>query len=48
MESKSDKELQKITGINDAIFVHISGFVSFWKSKKSAIKATEISIKNLD
>ena len=46
--AKSDLELQKITGINDAIFVHISGFASFWKHKKSAIEATEISIKNMD
>ena len=45
---KTDKELQKITGIKDAIFVHVNGFVSFWKYKKSAIKATEISIKFLN
>ena len=44
--AKCDKELQKITGIKDAIFVHSSGFISFWRYKKSAIKATEMSIKN--
>ena len=43
---KSDKELQKITKIKDAIFVHTNGFVSFWKHKKAAIKATEISINS--
>ena len=42
--AKTDKELQKITGIKDAIFVHANGFISFWRHKKSAIKATEISI----
>ena len=45
---KTDKELQKISGIKDAIFVHSSGFISFWKNKKSAIKATEISIKYIN
>ena len=44
--AKSDEELQKVTGIKDAIFVHVSGFVSFFHYKKSAIKATEISINN--
>ena len=44
--AKSDKELQNITKIKDAIFVHVSGFVSFWHTKKSAIKATEISINS--
>ena len=44
--AKSDEELQKITGIKDAVFVHVSGFVSFWHFKKSAIKATEISINH--
>ena len=41
---KRKEELQKITGINDAEFVHASGFVSFWLLKDSAIKATEFSI----
>ena len=45
---KSGIELQKITGIKDAIFVHSNGFISFWKNKKSAIKATEISIKYIN
>ena len=45
--AKTDKELQKITGIKDAIFVHANGFISFWRHKKSAIKATEISINYL-
>ena len=45
--AKSDKELQIITGIKDAIFVHINGFVSFWRYKNSAIKATEISINSV-
>ena len=38
--------MKKITGINDAEFVHASGFVSFWLLKESAIKATELSINN--
>lgn len=42
--AKRDDELKKITGINDAEFVHASGFISFWLLKESAIKATEISI----
>ena len=44
--AKSDEELQKVTGIKDAIFVHVSGFVSFFHYKKSAIKVTIISINN--
>ena len=44
--AKRNDELKKITGINDAEFVHASGFVSFWLLKESAIKATEISINN--
>ena len=43
---KRSDELKKITGINDAEFVHASGFVSFWLLKESAIKATEFSINN--
>ena len=43
---KRSEELKKITGINDAEFVHVSGFVSFWLLKESAIKATEFSINN--
>ena len=42
--AKRDDELKKITGINDAEFMHASGFISFWLLKESAIKATEISI----
>ena len=38
------KEAKEITGMNDAEFVHVSGFVSFWLKKESAIKATEFSI----
>ena len=45
---KNGIELQKITGIKDAIFVHSNGFISFWKNKKTAIKATEISIKYIN
>ena len=41
---KRSDELKKITGMNDAEFVHVSGFVSFWLKKESAIKATEFSI----
>ena len=41
---KKGEELKKITEINDAEFVHTNGFVSFWLSKESAIKATEFSI----
>ena len=41
---KRNDELKKITGINDAEFVHASGFISIWLLKESAIKATEISI----
>ena len=44
--AKRDAELKKITGIDDAEFVHVSGFVSFWLLKESAIKATEISINH--
>ena len=44
--AKRDDELKKITGINDAEFVHVSGFISFFLLKESAIKATEISINN--
>jgi len=44
--AKSGEELQKITGIKDAEFVHVSGFISFWHFKESAIKATEISINS--
>lgn len=44
--AKREDELKKITGINDAEFVHVSGFISFWHLKHSAIKATEISINN--
>ncbi len=44
--AKRDDELKKITGIDDAEFVHVSGFISFWLLKDSAIKATEISINN--
>ena len=41
---KRNEELKKITEINDAVFVHANGFVSFWLLKESAIKATEFSI----
>ena len=44
--AKRDEELKKITGINDAEFVHVSGFLSVWLLKESAIKATEISINH--
>ena len=44
--AKRDEELQKITGIKDAEFVHVSGFISFFLLKDSAIKATEISINH--
>ena len=44
--AKREEELKKITGIDDAEFVHVSGFISFWLLKDSAIKATEISINN--
>jgi uncharacterized UPF0160 family protein len=44
--AKRDTELKKITGFDDAEFVHVSGFVSFWLLKESAIKATEISINH--
>ena len=46
--AKRDEELQKITGIKDAEFVHVSGFISFFHLKESAIKATEISINHKD
>ena len=42
--AKRGEELQKITGLSDAVFVHVSGFISFWLLKDSAIKATEYSI----
>jgi uncharacterized UPF0160 family protein len=41
---KRGDELKKLTGISDAEFVHVSGFISFFLFKESAIKATEISI----
>ena len=46
--AKRDEELKKITGINDAEFVHVSGFIAFFLLKDSAIKATEFSINHND
>lgn len=41
---RRDKELQEISGIKDAVFVHTTGFIGFFESKESAIKASELSI----
>lgn len=41
---KREEELRNVSGIEDAIFVHVNGFIGFFKSKESAIKVAEIAI----
>jgi len=40
-----DKELGIISGCNDAIFVHASGFIGGAKSKESVVKMAEESLR---
>ncbi|MDR0950043.1 MAG: MYG1 family protein [Candidatus Ancillula sp.] len=42
---KSESELNSLIGIEDAVFCHINGFLLVTKSKESAIKAAELSLK---
>ncbi|MCK4934698.1 MAG: MYG1 family protein [Simkaniaceae bacterium] len=41
-----DKELEKISGINGAIFCHKGLFISVWETKEAAMKALEYVLNN--
>lgn len=41
----NDKQLQKITGVNDAIFCHAKGFLAGAKTVDGAIKMAQIALK---
>jgi uncharacterized UPF0160 family protein len=41
-----DKELQKITGVDDAVFCHRGLFLAVAKSKKGAIKLAQIAVES--
>jgi uncharacterized UPF0160 family protein len=43
---KSDKELQKITGVQDAVFCHNKLFLAVAGSKEGAVKLAELAISN--
>jgi len=40
-----DKELQKVTGIPEAIFCHKGRFISIWETKEAALKALHLAMK---
>lgn len=40
-----DAELQKISGFDDAVFVHNTGFIGGAKSMQSAVRMAELSIE---
>lgn len=39
-----DEELQKVSGVHDATFVHNSGFIGGAKSLQSALRMAEMSL----
>lgn len=41
-----DKELQKITGVSDAVFCHRALFLAVAKTKEGAIKLAELALQN--
>ncbi len=41
-----DKELQEVTGVEDAIFCHRNLFLAVAKSKEGALKLAELALKN--
>ena len=41
-----DEELQKITGINGAIFAHKGQFISIWETKEDAVTAWKQVMEN--
>lgn len=43
-----EKELQKVSGIQGAIFCHKGRFISIWETKEDAIKALHIALKKGD
>lgn len=40
-----NEELQKVTGLSDAVFCHAAGFISGWGSMESAKKAVEMALE---
>lgn len=45
LRGKTQEELFSLTGISDFIFCHTSGFIASTKTKESAIKIAEITLK---
>ena len=41
---KKDEELQKITGVSDALFAHRKLFMAAAKSKEGALKLAKIAL----
>lgn len=41
---KRDEELQKLTGVADAVFAHRSGFMAVARTKEGAVKLAEIAL----
>jgi len=43
---KRDEELQKLTGVEDAVFAHRSGFMAAARTKEGALKLVEIALNS--
>ncbi len=43
-----DKELQKISGIEGAVFCHKGRFISIWETREAALKALHLALKRGD
>lgn len=45
-KGERNEKLQEMSGVQDAVFVHISGFIGGARSKEGALKLAELSLQD--